>query len=119
MFINILTLTIYVCYHKNIGKRIRKTFLLRKVDRLPQNKIILEVIAMTKEYLLSLGMQENEISHWQSDLYLKVNDISKKIVNGYEFKNQVTTFIDNIDEELWYEIPFSNSDYWNEKIKNK
>lgn len=52
-------------------------------------------------------MKENEIDHHESDLYLKVNENSKKLVGEYDFKENVTTFIDEIDNELWYDIPFA------------
>lgn len=59
-----------------------------------------------KQELLSLGMKENEIDNHESDLYVLVNEISKEWLNTYEFKSNVTTFIDEIDHVLWYEIPF-------------
>lgn len=52
-------------------------------------------------------MKPKDIDHCNSDLYLRVNDISKKLVNEFKFKNLVTTFIDQIDGVLWYEIPFA------------
>lgn len=60
--------------------------------------------------ILELAMQQmppEEIDHWQSDLYLKKTPVSDKLVADYEWKNQVTVFRDNIDNELWYEIPFA------------
>lgn len=73
-----------------------------------------------KEQLLEMGMQEHEIDNWQSTLYVLKNEISDKFVEQYEFKNQVTNFIDNIDRVLWYEIPFgyANEDY-NERYGKK
>jgi len=73
-----------------------------------------------KEQLLEMGMQEHEIDNWQSTLYVLKNEISDKFVEQYEFKNQVTKFIDNIDHVLWYEIPFgyANEDY-NERYGKK
>lgn len=59
-----------------------------------------------KQELLSLGMKENEIDNHESDLYVLKNETSTKWVNGYEFKNNVTTFISQIDNKIWYEIPF-------------
>ena len=58
-------------------------------------------------------MQENEIDNHASDLYLKKNAISEKLVNDYEFKENVTTFIDEIDHVEWYEIPFAYENYFN------
>lgn len=60
-------------------------------------------------------MKPEEICAWcesTSDLYLKVTPVSKELVAQYKFKHQVTTFIDNIDHELWYELPFANTDWW-------
>jgi hypothetical protein len=51
-------------------------------------------------------MQAADIDHHESDLYLRKNENSTKLVNEYEFKQNVTTFRDNIDHVLWYEIPF-------------
>lgn len=52
-------------------------------------------------------MEARDIDHHYSDLYLKVNNISRDLINNYEYKNQVKTFIDNIDHVLWYEVPFA------------
>ena len=47
------------------------------------------------------------VDHWQSDLYIKATPEAAAIIANYEYKNLVTTFIDNIDHVLWYEIPFA------------
>jgi len=47
-----------------------------------------------------------------SDLYLKITPISKELIAHYDFKENVTKFLDNIDHEPWYEIPFGNTDWW-------
>jgi hypothetical protein len=62
-------------------------------------------------------MQESDISNWQSDLYLRKNSISDKLVNEYEFKQNVKTFKDNIDHVLWYDIPFAYTPFWEDKNK--
>lgn len=54
-----------------------------------------------------------------SDLYLKVTPTSKALIEQYEFKGNVTTFIDNIDHKLWYKIPFANMDWWDEKFTSQ
>lgn len=46
------------------------------------------------------------IDHHASDLYLKVTPETTRIINQLENKSLLTTFTDNIDNELWYEIPF-------------
>ena len=52
-------------------------------------------------------MEARDIDHHYSDLYLRVNKISRDLVNNYEYKNQVETFIDQIDHVLWFDIPFA------------
>lgn len=53
------------------------------------------------------GIPAEHIDHWQSDLYLKVTPETTALLNKYHFKKQVTKFIDNIDHEPWYEVPFA------------
>lgn len=48
-----------------------------------------------------------DVDHHCSDLYLRVTPESQKLINKYEYKHLVSTFIDNIDHVLWYEIPFA------------
>jgi hypothetical protein len=55
------------------------------------------------------------IDHHESDLYVPVNPESTAIVNGYEFKGNVTTFISNVDKKPWYDIPFAYSPWWQNK----
>lgn len=53
------------------------------------------------------GIPAEHIDHWQSDLYLKVTPETTALVNKYRSKNNVTKFIDNINHEPWYEVPFA------------
>ncbi len=53
------------------------------------------------------GIPAEHIDHWQSDLYLKVTPETTALVNKYRSKNHVTKFIDDIDHEPWYEVPFA------------
>lgn len=53
------------------------------------------------------GIPAEHIDHWQSDLYLKVTPETTALVNKYCYKKQVKKFIDNIDHEPWYEVPFA------------
>lgn len=59
------------------------------------------------------GVPDSDISHWNSDLYLRVTPETTAIIDGYEFKNQVSTFIDEIDGNPWYEVPFAYDPAWN------
>lgn len=61
-------------------------------------------------------MRQDEISHHESDLYLKKNEVSEKLVKNYEFKNGVKMFVSQIDGMMWYDIPFAYDPFWN-KVK--
>ena len=50
-------------------------------------------------------MDSKDIDHHESDLYLRKNSVSDKLVKEYDYPKQVTLFRDNIEHELWYEIP--------------
>ncbi len=52
-------------------------------------------------------MPKEDIAHWCSDLYLRVTDQSRALVDSYDYRKNVKTFVDNIDRVLWYEIPFA------------
>lgn len=52
-----------------------------------------------------------DISGHYSDIYVPVNDATKKIIDGYEYRQNVTVFISQIDNQPWYDIPFANDDY--------
>ncbi len=65
-----------------------------------------------------LVMPENEIDHHASDLYLKVTDTSTRLVNDYDFMENVSTFRDQIEGKLWYEIPFAFTPYWENPWEN-
>ena len=56
---------------------------------------------------LSEVLSPDQISHWYSDLYVKVTPESKEIVKQYEFRQAVSTFLDQITHTPWYEIPFA------------
>lgn len=65
-----------------------------------------------KEHLISLGMEEHEIENHRSDLYVKKNEISDHFVNYiYEYPENVEVFRDEIDSELWYNLPFAYEEY--------
>lgn len=69
-----------------------------------------------KDELLKVGMKENEIGTHCSDLHVLKNDISTNWVNNYQFKMNVTTFKSQIDNLIWYDIPFA---YMDEYITNR
>ena len=50
---------------------------------------------------------ENDIDHYASDLYLRKTPETEKLIQEYKYKNLVSTFVDNIDHVVWYDIPFA------------
>lgn len=62
--------------------------------------------------LLAAGI---ELDHHQSDLYAKATDVSREIVQRYQFASIVTTFRSNIDGSQWFDIPFAYEPYWEQK----
>lgn len=71
--------------------------------------------AKTLLYLARQQMKPEEIATYESsgsDLFLKVTPISTALIEQYVFKGNVKKFIDAIDHEPWYEIPFGNTDWW-------
>lgn len=65
-----------------------------------------------KEILINAGIKESEIDNHCSDLYVKVTEISKKVIDSYEYKQNVTTFTDEIEHKLWYDVAFAYPEYY-------
>lgn len=58
-------------------------------------------------------MNPEQIDHHETDLYLMVTKESKELVNRYDFKSNVKTFVSAIAPHvLWYEIPFAYTPGW-------
>lgn len=53
-------------------------------------------------------LPEEDIDHHETDLYLRVSPKSTELVNSMKYRNSgmITTFKDNIDGDMWYELPF-------------
>lgn len=65
-------------------------------------------------------LPSEKISNHGSDLYVEINAQTKNIVSEYEFKNNVTIFISEIEKTPWFDIPFAYDPWWDERInKNK
>lgn len=71
------------------------------------------------EELVQVLMPE-EIDHYESDLYVKVNEKSTKVIDKYFNENEqlsknilVETFISNIPpHDKWYSIAFAYYPFW-------
>ena len=63
-----------------------------------------------KEQLIALGMDETDFDRHESDLYVRVTDVSKNWLETYEFKSNVSQFRDQIEGAFWYDVPFAAMD---------
>lgn len=51
-----------------------------------------------------------------SDLYIPKTEQNTKLIAVYEFKENVTTFISQIEKTMWYDIPFAYQPYWSRRL---
>lgn len=58
-----------------------------------------------------------EISNHCSDLYVKIDEKSKPIVEAYEHKRSPNRFVNHLDGLPWFDIPFAYAPYWEAKAK--
>lgn len=55
---------------------------------------------------------KEQIDYYYSDLYVRATVQTDKLISNYEHCEQVSLFKDNIDNDVWYEIPFCNFGSW-------
>jgi len=63
--------------------------------------------------IAAANMDPEHIGHHATDLYLKVNDVSRVIVGALENTALLSTFTSWIDNSRWYELPFCYIPGWN------
>lgn len=61
-----------------------------------------------KQELIECGVNEEHIDTHESDLYVLRTAASEKWLQTYEWKQNVTVFVSEIDQKQWYDIPFGN-----------
>jgi len=49
-----------------------------------------------------------------SDLYIPVNDVTKRLVKDYVFGCNAEIFTSQIDKKQWYDLPFTYGAYYDE-----
>lgn len=64
--------------------------------------------------VVELGIKHD---HHESDLYVPVNAQTKTMMNDYEYARLVTTFKDQVTGNLWYDIPFAYTPWWEERVE--
>jgi hypothetical protein len=58
---------------------------------------------------VALGVK---ISNHETDLYIPVTPETKKLIEAYKFRSSVTTFVNQVEGGLWYDIPFAYEPEW-------
>ena len=56
--------------------------------------------------------------HHATDLYIPVNRQTTALIAAYAFKSNVTTFTNQVEGGLWYDIPFAYLPAWEAKAKH-
>ena len=63
------------------------------------------------------ALPARDIDHHNSDLYLRVTQESTALIARFQYRHTVTTFVDNIDHVLWYDLPFCFTPFWENPSK--
>ena len=63
---------------------------------------------------LAKTLPANDLDHHNSDLYVRKTPKSTEIINKLTNKSLLSTFKDNIDGDIWYELPFCYTPYFGE-----
>lgn len=77
---------------------------------------------VTPENICELAMKllpAEDIDHHATDLYIRKTPESEKLINKMKNKSLLSTFIDNIDHVVWYELPFCYTPEWEERLKGR
>lgn len=56
-----------------------------------------------------------EIDNHESDLYVPRNETTIALLRQYEFKQNCSYFINQINGDTWIDIPFAYDPWWDEK----
>lgn len=89
-------------------------------NNLIENSIKSENIEVTPGNIHNLAnknLPKEDIDHHETDLYIRKTPESEKLINKLKNKSLLSTFKDNIDGDIWYELPFCyNKNLNDEKI---
>ena len=79
-------------------------FVFKIKDNMKKNKTIYQLAVEQ--------MDKKDICHHESDLYLRVTNISEGLISDYELKKDVTLFADK-DGAMWFDIPVAFDPFYN------
>ena len=52
----------------------------------------------------------------ESDLYVLKTPESEAIIRNWDYAYGVTTFVSQIDNRVWFDIPFAYSPWWESRL---
>lgn len=58
-----------------------------------------------------------KLDHHESDLYVKEDFVSIKILNNFVKKGS-SRFWNEVDGQFWFDIPFAYDPFWAKRLKN-
>lgn len=57
-------------------------------------------------------------AHYASDLYIKITVDSMNLISKYKHISNVSSFRNQLDKTLWYDVPFAYQPYyWDRRIQ--
>lgn len=62
--------------------------------------------------ILVKELPAKDIDHHESDLYVRKTPKSTEIINKLNNKSLLSTFRDQIDNDIWYDLPFCYTPFW-------
>lgn len=62
--------------------------------------------------IASANMEPEHIDHHETDLYLRISDVSRVIIGALNNTALLSTFTSWIDGTRWYELPFCYIPGW-------
>lgn len=62
--------------------------------------------------IAAANMDPAHIDHHESDLYLRIDDVSRVIVGALDNSALLSTFTCWYDGSKWYELPFCYDPFW-------
>ena len=74
------------------------------LDRIEKSKI--------KTIFQQVQELEIEFDNHESDLYIPVNKVTTRLIDVYDFKQNVATFRNELNGKQWYDIPFAYDTFW-------
>jgi hypothetical protein len=80
-----------------------------------------EILPSDIHCILAKELPAEDLDHYGSDLYVRKTAKSTEILNRLKYKDSgmLTTFVDNIEGKIWYDLPFCYNPQCGEQTEKK